>query len=326
MARQPAPGHVADQSKPVRSQGRLDRLAKTGPERRPSPARLEHPTQPVVQQKAEPMHPRNNIRHDVADGRGSPTIEEAARKTVAVRFGRGRGGGSTGLDALIQRALTGNRPVIIADGDRRNPTLAGLYPPGSSNAAIQPGSDEPAVVKAWITDTLSMAIERQSSVVFDMGGGDTAIQELVADIDIVGFAEMSGFHPLGLFFCGADMDDFDHIVSIWRAGYFKPKRAILVLNEFLIPSGRKTGGAFRHIHARPEMKELAADGMEVMYLPRLPCMENVRAKGLGFFHAMNGKVGSDGLPLDPVRRFMVRQWLARIDQSLASIDAAEWVP
>lgn len=318
MTRHPAPSQ--------RSQGRSSRIGKTGSERRPSAAPVEDPTQLLVQQKAEPMHFRMNDCHEIADGRGSPMTEEAARKVVAVRFGRGRGGGSTGLDAMIQRALFAHRPVIIADGDRRNPTLAGLYPPGSSNAAVQPGSDEPAVVKAWITDTLSMAIELESSVVFDMGGGDTAIQELVADVDIVGFAEMSGFHPVGLFFCGADMDDFDHILSIWRVGYFKPKRAILVLNEFLIPSGRKTEGAFKHIHDRPEMKELAADGMEVMYMPRLPCMDNVRAKGLGFFDAMAGKKGSDGLPLDPLRRFMVRQWLDSIDKSLASIDAMEWVP
>lgn len=264
--------------------------------------------------------------YEAPDVRGSRSIIEAARKAIAVRFGRGRGGGSTYLDVMIQQALAASRPLIIADGDRRNPTLAGLYPATSPCPALQPPSDEPAVVKNWITDILGTAIETGSSVVLDMGGGDTAIQELVRDVEIVEFAEANDFHPVGLFFCGADMDDFDHILSIWRAGYFKPKRSILVLNEFLIPSGRNTETAFDHIQAREEMKELTCDGMEVMSMPRLPCMEEVRKTGLSFLDVRDGKRGPDGLPFNPLRKHMVKQWLDRINQNLTLCGATEWMP
>jgi hypothetical protein len=59
---------------------------------------------------------------------------------LAVRHGRGRTGGSTFLDLLIQRARRAGRSVIIGDGDRGNATLANLYPPGDklaeSNRAV----------------------------------------------------------------------------------------------------------------------------------------------------------------------------------------------
>lgn len=182
-------------------------------------------------------------------------------------------------------------------------------------------------MKEWITDTLALAIEQQSSLMLDLGGGDTSMQDLMEDINLVGFAEKRGHHPVGLFFCGADMDDFEHILSIWRAGYFRPKRAILVFNEFLIPQGRSTEGAFAHINDRAEMGELVAGGVEVMKMPRLPCMTHVRTKGLSFLDAVDGKPGKeDGRPLDPVRRYMVQEWIEKIQANLAAIGALEWMP
>ena len=78
-----------------------------------------------------------------------------ARQVLAVRMGRGRTGGSTLLDWLVQRARTEGRGVAVGDGDRRNPTLAGLYPPGTLGGATQPATDETADVKDWITTQLS---------------------------------------------------------------------------------------------------------------------------------------------------------------------------
>ena len=54
-------------------------------------------------------------------------IKDAAQErppVLAVRFGRGRTGGTTFLDFLIQRARRAERVVGIADGDTHNATLA----------------------------------------------------------------------------------------------------------------------------------------------------------------------------------------------------------
>jgi MinD-like ATPase involved in chromosome partitioning or flagellar assembly len=47
---------------------------------------------------------------------------------LAVGLGRGFGGKSTGLAELVWRARNQGRSVIVADGDARSKTLAGIFP------------------------------------------------------------------------------------------------------------------------------------------------------------------------------------------------------
>jgi hypothetical protein len=86
---------------------------------------------------------------------------------LAVRLGRGRTGGTTFLDWLIQRARNQGRELIVADGDRRNADLAALYP----GQAMQPPSDDTGDVKEWITSVLIRMTETEQSVALDLGGG-----------------------------------------------------------------------------------------------------------------------------------------------------------
>ena len=41
-----------------------------------------------------------------------------------------------------------------------------------------------------------------------------------------------------------DAEDLRHALSIWEAGYFRPRRVFLVLNEGVIRDGRTIAGAF----------------------------------------------------------------------------------
>ena len=246
--------------------------------------------------------------------------------TVAMRHGRGRAGGSTFLDLLVQIGRAEDRPVMVADGDRRNPTLAGLYPPGTPGGATQPTTDETPDVKQWLSNSIEEALSAQSSIVIDLGGGDRVMQEYGHDLALVDFCEALGAHPLGLFFAGPELDDFDHVLAIWRAGYFRPSRSILIFNEHLVPQGRTPQGAFNRIMEQPGFKEMTDTGVRPIFFPRLPCMDEMRAAGLGFAAAASGKSGLAGTPLGPVRQFMVKQWVGKIQAELRRIRATEWLP
>ncbi len=252
---------------------------------------------------------------------------EPRMPSIAFRFGRGRTGGTTKLDIDIQFARAAGRTVIVGDGDRRNPTLSTLYPTGAEGGALPPPvTDETADVKDWITSSIGEAISRQQSLLVDMSGGDRAMQEYGRDLGIEELCQDSGFQALGFFTCGPEMDDFDHILSIWRAGYYRPKRSILVFNEHLVPQGRTMKGAFDPIMDRPELPELMSAGMTVMFMPRLPCMGELRRSGLSFLEAASNAPGRDGKPMDPVRQFMVRQFLAKVMAEYARIGALVWLP
>ncbi len=261
-------------------------------------------------------------------GRPRKGSEEASTppQVLAVRMGRGRTGGSTLLDWLVQRARTEGRGVAVGDGDRRNPTLAGLYPPGTVGGATQPVTDETADVKDWITGELSQMVALGNSLVLDLGGGDRVLSEYGRDLGLVDFCTMAGIEPLALFMSGPEMDDFEHVLTIWQAGYFRPGRAILVFNEHLVAGGRTPTGAFDAIMNRPEMKEMMAQGLRVIFMPRLPCMTEMRRAGLSFLDAVANKAGVDGKPLDPVRQFMVSSWHKRMLEEFSKRGALGWLP
>jgi hypothetical protein len=76
------------------------------------------------------------------------------RPVAAVRAGRGRNGGSTVSDLLIQLGRTEGREIVVADGDLRNSTLARFYPPGTPGGALQPASDDLYDMKEFFTSAL----------------------------------------------------------------------------------------------------------------------------------------------------------------------------
>ena len=255
-----------------------------------------------------------------------PEESNAIHQVLAVRMGRGRTGGSTLLDWLVQRARTEGRNIAVGDGDRRNPTLAGLYPPGTPGGATQPVTDETADVKDWITAQLSEMVALRTSLVLDLGGGDRVLSEYGRDLGLVDFCTMAGIEPLALFMSGPEMDDFDHVLTIWQAGYFRPGRAVLVFNEHLVAQGRTPTGAFDAIMNRPEMDQMMAQGLRVIFMPRLPCMTEMRRAGLSFLDAVANKAGTDGKPLDPVRQFMVTSWHKRMLEQFGKRGALDWLP
>lgn len=245
---------------------------------------------------------------------------------LVVRMGRGRTGGSTVLDWLVQWARSRGRSLVIADGDRRNPTLAGLYPPGTPGGAIQPPSEEIPDVVGWISDGLSAVATDRVSMVLDLGGGDRVLSEVAREVSLVEFCEARGIRSLALYMCGPEQDDFEHILAIHRAGYFRATRSLLILNEHLVPRGKTPAGAFDAILSRPEIEDLIDSGMLAVLMPRLPCMEQVRASGLTFLEAASNKPGKSGKPLDPVRQFQVENWHKRMIEAFTKVGVLEWLP
>lgn len=248
------------------------------------------------------------------------------RRVLAIRMGRGRTGGTTLLDLMIQWARAAGRTVVIADGDLRNSTLATLYPPGTDGGALRPQSDDLVDMKDLFTMAVSEAVEQQASLVVDFGGGDRVMLEYGRELSLVELSEGLGMQPLAVYVTGPEPDDFEHILSLWRSKVFRPAHALLVLNEHLVPNGRSPEGAFRHLLSRPEFEGMAEEGLKVAVMPRLPSMPQIREAGLSLIDAMSGKPGRSGVPLDPVRAFMVKTWFRRMEATLSEAGALDWLP
>lgn len=105
----------------------------------------------------------------------SPTI-------LAVGLGRGFGGKSTILAEMVWRARAQGRDPIVADGDARSKTLAGIFP-----EATTPETEELPDLKAWLTGVLNTIIREGRSAVLDLGGGDRVLLEYGRDLRLVEF-------------------------------------------------------------------------------------------------------------------------------------------
>ena len=245
---------------------------------------------------------------------------------LTVRHGRGRTGGTTMLNFLIERARIGGRSVLIGDGDRRNATLAGLYPPGSPGGASQPETDETADVKDWIRTLVGKMVEMHASLVLDLGAGDQALAEACREIDLIAFCEAVGAEPLFIGTMGPDIEDFEHLLTIFRAGFFSTQHTLLVMNENLVRAGKTPLGAFDKILARPELIEMDGAGVKIMRMPRLNYMDQVRRTGLNFYDVAAGKRGKEGRPPDPLCQFETRSWINALEREFKENDVVEWLP
>jgi len=257
---------------------------------------------------------------------------EKTQPSLFIRAGRGRTGGSTGLDLAIQRARFQGRRVKPLDGDRRSKTLSTLYPVKDArgepiqDAASAPLSDELPDIKKWLSSEFDSMVEDGVSRALDLSGGDRVMQEFVRDLALNEFCLDYGIKATVALFLGPDIEDFRHATEILRSGEFPSERTMLVLNEGVIRHGQTTEGAFEPIMDMPEFDALGDAGVRFLFLRRLTCMSVLRERGLGFYDAVSGKPDSKGAKASPTLAHMTKTWLATFEREIREAKLASWLP
>ena len=254
-------------------------------------------------------------------GQEAAAVAEPATAPVAlaVGLGRGFGGKSTVLSELVWRARNQGRQVIVADGDTRSATLAGLFP----GEAMKPPSEELPDVKEWLIQVLIRMVEEQHSAVIDLGGGDRVLQEYGRDLRLVDFCEQYGIEPVAIYVLGPEEEDLRHVLSIYESGFFRTKRTLLVLNEGVIREGRTVCGAFEETLRNPGFERMIADGAVMLFMNRLAAMDKVKKLGVGFYDAADRRKVTN---LDPVAQFMVKTWLKDLESNRVAAGVQSWLP
>lgn len=258
---------------------------------------------------------------------------EAARgPRLLIRAGRGRTGGSTGLDLMIQRARHQGRRVKPLDGDLRSRTLSELYPAMDEkgravrDGASWPKTDELPDIKEWLSAELDSMVEEQVSRVLDLSGGDRVMQEYVRDLSLMDFCQDFGIEPTVAVYLGPDMEDFRHATQLLFSGEFSCDRILLVLNEGVIRQGQTTAGAFDPIQQHPDFQRLVSEGARPMFVRRLTCMAVLRERGLRFYDVVDKKPTAAGGKVSPTLYHMTKTWLGGFERELANSSASEWLP
>jgi len=243
-------------------------------------------------------------------------MKAGKQPVLAVRLGRGRTGGTTGLDWLVQRAQAGGRDVIIADADVKNPTLSNLY----NGRALQPPSKEASDIRDWLTTVLDKMASAECSAALDLGGGDDRILQEY-DLDLASFCESVGVAALAFYSLGPEPDDLDHAYSVFSSGVFRPEHALIVLNGALARQGQTVATAFGRTLKSDQLRAMIDAGAKPIIMKRLACLEQIRELRLSLNEAAQSRE-----VLGPVGSFMVRRWLVDLEEECVTVSVQEWLP
>jgi hypothetical protein len=242
---------------------------------------------------------------------GSPPV-------LAIRLGRGRTGGSTFLDYLVQRARRKGRTIRVADGDRNHATLSEWYP-----QALRPRGTEIGDVAEWVTEVVSQMAADQASMVLDMGASDTVLEEHAKQMNLSEFCEALGIAPLAIYSLGPTRDDFNDAMTIYEKGYAQCERTLFVMNESLVENGKGAAGAFNFVMEDARYQAIEHHVRSVV-MPKLACMEAMRDEKLSVYEAADGERGVSGRSMSLGHQFIVKTWINRMEARLSPVK--DWLP
>ena len=236
-------------------------------------------------------------------------------------IGRGKTGKTTLLRFAAEEAAAAERRVLLVDLDRANATLASYF-----QGVQRPPAGDEAGVMAWLEKLLTFIMTEQAAAMIDLGGGDTTLRRLVAEVpDLVTTLEAAGVAAVAIYMLGPQPDDLAPLATLEAAG-FQPAATLLVLNEGLIETPVSREEAFARVLRHSAFKAAAGRGAAVVWMPRLLPAGEIEARRVLFGQAERGAVreGRKQTPLGPFDQARVRAWLRATRAEFAGVGS--WMP
>ncbi len=254
------------------------------------------------------------------------TPKPPRRPVALVKAGRGNLGGSTAEAALAERAIMQGRLPLLADGDARNPGLSAFKTIYQLCGLPRPTSEDAAVLREWFAEAFGAAAEKQQSLLVDIGGGDRTLELWAKEEGIISLADSIGLDVTGLFMCGPQPGDLDYIKRLWDSQLFRPKKALLVFNEWTVPTGNDPDQFFARLTENPLFGQMDDCKVAFLRIPKLSLLPSVIESGLSFQQVMESAPRPSGTPFDVLRRAQVKRWFDLIEEHIHDRNIGDWLP
>jgi hypothetical protein len=247
-------------------------------------------------------------------------LDLSGKKKVICWVGRGKTGKTTGIRWLAEKAISNGTPLLMADLDVTNDTFSRYI----KGVARPPEASDPALSLKWLDKLLQHTLQHQSSLIVDLGGGDTTLRRLIAQIpDLTELFEAQGFAVVLFHTAGPQEEDLSPLATLQALG-FKPTATAIILNESLVDAGDTRENAFARIYRHSVFRRAIEEGAMPVFMPRLFAAQQVGVRRLKFRDAADGQTGRGDTPLGPFDRSRVRKWLEMMDTNFTSLKS--WLP
>ncbi len=242
-------------------------------------------------------------------------IDLTGRAKIIFAAGRGKTGKTTLLRWLTETSILNGGAPILADVDPSNATFSAYFAD-----VARPDTDNPAGVAAWLQDLIEYCIAERQSALIDLGGGDTTLRSLAAEMPgLATHVEAAGMAPVMFHLTGPQPEDLLPALTLAARG-FTPKAQALVFNEYAIEPVSTRERAFGRLAASSGYGDLAEVCVK-LWMPRLHAAEAVESRQCGFAAARDGTINS---PLGLFDAARVRVWLDAMDRRFAGVRS--WIP
>ena len=247
-------------------------------------------------------------------------VDLSAKKKIAFWVGRGKTGKTTGIRWLAETVLAQGTPLLMADMDTTNDTFSRYV----EDVTRPPEASDPASSLKWLDRLLQHALREQTSLLVDLGGGDTNLRRLVAQLpDLAQLFEAQGFAVVLFHTTGPQEEDLSPLATLQGLG-FQPTATAIVLNEALIEPGDTREAAFARVYRHSVFRQAIKSGAIPIFMPRLFAAQQVEVRRLKFREAVDGRTGRGDAPLGPFDRARVAKWLDSMGANFEPIRS--WLP
>ena len=244
----------------------------------------------------------------------------SGKKKVIFFVGRGKTGKTTLIRWLAETALASDGSFLMADMDPTNDTFS-KYIDGVARPS-EPG--DPVLSLKWLDRLLQHAMHTGTSVLVDLGGGDTTLRRLVSQLpDLVSMFETAGFAVVVFYTVGPQEEDLSPLATMESLN-LKPSASAIVLNEGLVEVGDDRDTAFARIRRHSAFIGAVNRGAIPVWMPKLLPAAQVEMRRLHFRDAAAGHNGQGKSPLGPFDRARVGTWLNAMEAGFAGIET--WLP
>jgi hypothetical protein len=189
-----------------------------------------------------------------------PAIDLTGQRKVWFLSGRGKTGKTMVARYIADRMADMGGAAVVAACDPVNRSLRRFL----DNVAEPPSTDTEEV-KDWLWDLLHSAMTDKFSALIDLGGGNSSLTALVAQIpNLARMLSDGGIEPVAVYMVGMDPDDLTPLEIAERQG-FRPRATAIVLNELAARNRQR----FDQVLQDPTVRGAIERGAVQLWMPAL---------------------------------------------------------
>jgi len=233
-------------------------------------------------------------------------ITAHSQPTLFVAIGRQRVGKTTFLKVLTEltRQQGGRPEVWNTDSLNKSHTISSL-----GDYVLEPDSTRTEKQVKWLEQRIENLVQTRQDAILDIGGGWTAMHELIDKSHLVSALSKIGVNLVTVFMIGIEKADIDYLDELQRNKRFASKKTVIVLNEGLIPIGLDTADAKKRVIMNPTIIRALGEGAVFAVFPNLNGLKEVTDREQTFIDFAGDAPSPDGLPTSVFDRLRVMHWL-----------------